>query len=125
MQELKDNVLTHQEENNEDEEESPDQNVSIMEKALGNALRVITFVPEGVQKNDFLQFFSDKKGDVAEYLENETKGINAVKWHMNCGIQFVKYYKDGNKQDTVGFFTSRCVIKFSGEDMDMLNTSID
>ena len=48
-----------------------------------------------------------------------------MKWHMNCGIQFVKYDKDGNKQDTVGFFTSRCVIKLPGEDMDMLNASID
>ena len=56
---------------------------------------------------------------------NETKGTNAVKWHMNCGIQFVKYDKDGNKQDTVGFFTSRCVIKLLGEDRDMLNASID
>ena len=44
---------------------------------------------------------------------------------MNCGIQFVKYDKNGNKQDTVGFFTSRCVIKFPGEDKDMLNASID
>ena len=88
-------------------------------------LRVITFKLERVQKNDFLQFFCDKKGDVAEYLEDETKGTNAVKWHMNCGIQFVKYDKDGNKQDTVGFFTSRCVIKLPGEDRGMLNASID
>ena len=96
-----------------------------MEKALGNALKVITFKPEGVQKNDFLQLISYRKEDVAEYLENETRGMNAVKWHMNCGIQFVKYDKDGNKQDTVGFFTSRCVIKFPGEDRDILNASID
>ena len=125
VQELKDHFFTHQEESNEDEEESHDQEVPLMEKALGNALRVITFKPEGVQNNDFLQLFSDRKEDVAEYLENKTKGSNAVKWHMNCGIQFVKYDKDGNKQDTVGFFTSTCVIKFHGEDKDMLNASID
>ena len=124
VQGLKDHFLTHQEENKEDEEESPDED-PLMEKALGNALKVITFVPEGVQKNDFLQLFSDRKEDFAEYLENETKGTNAVKWHMNCVIQFVKYDKNGNKQDTTGFFTSRCVIKFSGEDQDMLNASID
>ena len=34
----------------EDEEEYPSQQDPIMEKALGNALRVITFKPEGVQK---------------------------------------------------------------------------
>ena len=125
VQELKDCFLTHQEENKEDEEEGISWSTgSNYGEALGNALRVITFKPEGVQKNDFLQFFSDKKGDVAEYLENETKGTNAVKWHMNCGIQFVKYDKDGNKI-LFGFFTSRCVIKFPGEDMDMLNASID
>ena len=37
----------------------------------------------------------------------------------------LKYDKDENKQDTVGFFTSRCVIKFPGEGKDMLNASID
>ena len=96
-----------------------------MEKALGKALRVTTFKPEGGKNNDFLQMFSNRKEDVAEYLENETKGTNAVKLHMNCAIQFVKYDKEGNKQDTVRFFTSRCIIKFPGEDMDMLNASIE
>ena len=124
VQELKDHFSTHEEENKkEEEEESPDEDPH-MEKLLGNALRVITFKSEGVQKNDFLQLFSDRK-DVADYLENETKGTNAVKWHMNCAIRFVKYEKEGNKQDTFGFFTSRCVIKFPGEDMDILNASID
>ena len=64
MQELKDHFLTHQEENKEDEGEYPSQQGPIMEKALGNALRVITFKPEGVKKNDFLQFFSDKKKEM-------------------------------------------------------------
>ena len=41
---------------------------------------VITFKLEGVQKNDFLQLFCDRK-DVAEYLENETKGTNVVSFH--------------------------------------------
>ena len=36
---LKDNFLTHEEENNEDEEEYPGQEEPIMEKALGNALK--------------------------------------------------------------------------------------
>ena len=72
MQELKYHFSTHQEENNEDDQESPDED-PLMEKELGNALQVITFVLEGVQKNDFLQLFSDRKEDVAEYLENETK----------------------------------------------------
>ena len=35
VQELKDHFLTHQEESNEDEEESHDQEVPLMEKALG------------------------------------------------------------------------------------------
>ena len=43
VQELKDHFLTHQEENKKDEEEYPGQEDPIMEKALGNALRVITF----------------------------------------------------------------------------------
>ena len=103
VQDLKDHFSTHQEENNEDDQESPDED-PLIEKALGNALQIITFIPEGVQKNDFLQLFSDRKEDVAEYLKNETKGANAVKWHMSCAIKFFRYGKDGNKQDTVGFF---------------------
>ena len=43
---------------------------------------------------------------------------------MNCGIQFVKFDKDENKQDNFGFFASRCVIKLPGEDKDMLNASV-
>ena len=50
MQELKDHFLTHQEENKKDEEEYPGQEDPIMEKVLGNALKVITFKPEGVQR---------------------------------------------------------------------------
>ena len=84
MQELKHHFSTHQEENNEDEEEYPDED-PLMEKALGNALRVITFKPERVQKNDFLQLLSDRKEDVVEYVENETKGTNACEMaHELC-----------------------------------------
>ena len=39
VQELKDHFLTHKEENKEDEEESSDED-PLVEKALGNALRV-------------------------------------------------------------------------------------
>ena len=44
-----------------------------MKKALDNALKHIIFHPKGIQKNDILQLFSDRKEDVVEYLENETK----------------------------------------------------
>ena len=64
VQELKDHLLIYQEENKEDEEEYPGQEVPLIEKALANALRIITFKPEGVQKNDFLQFFSYKKKEM-------------------------------------------------------------
>ena len=62
---MKGSFLTHQLENNEDKQESPDEDP--LEKALDNALRVITFVAEGVLKNDFMQF-SDRKEDIAKYL---------------------------------------------------------
>ena len=64
----------------------------IMEKALGNALKVIiTFKPEGVQKNDFLQLISYRKEDVAEYLENETRGTECSEmahelWYSICQV---------------------------------------
>ena len=37
----------------------------------------------------------------------------------------MKYDKEGNKIDTVAFFTSRCVTKLPQEDKETLNLSID
>ena len=95
-----------------------------MQKALGNALEVITFHP-GQEKVDPLQPFSNRKEDIAKYLEDAAKGRSGIKWHMSCAIKFVKYDKEGNGIDTVAFFTSRCVTKLRQEDKQTLNLSID
>ena len=96
-----------------------------MQKALGNALKDITFHPEGQEKVDPLQLFSNRKEDITKYLEDATQGRNGITWHMSCAIKFVKYDKEGNEIDTVALFTNRCVTKLPQEDEETLNLSID
>ena len=127
VQQLKNHFSIHQDENKE-EEYTPSNEAEddpLMQKALGNALKVITFHSEGQEKVDPLQCFSNRKEDTTKYLEDATKGRSGIKWHMNCAIKFVKYDKEGNEVDTVAFFTSRCVIKLAKEDEKTLNLSID
>ena len=128
IQQLKNHFSIHQDENKEEEydpsNEAEDDD-PLMQKALGNALKVITFHPEGQEKFDPLQIFSKGKEDIAKYLEDAAKGRNGIKWHMSCAIKFVKYDKEGNEIDTVAFFTSRCVTKLPQEDEETLNLSID
>ena len=67
-----------------------------MEGALNNALKVVTFEVEGMQKVDPLQLFSDQKEDIVTFVMEEPKKNKGTKWHMSCGIKFVRYDKDGN-----------------------------
>ena len=128
VQQLKNHFSIHQDENKEEEydpsNEAEDDD-PLIQKALGNALKVITFHPEGQEKVDPLQLFSNRKENIAKYLEDATKRRNGMKWHMSCAIKFVKYDKEGNEIDTVAFFTSRCVTKLPQEDEETLNLSID
>ena len=83
-----------------------------------NALNVITFHPEGQEKVNPLQRFSNRKEDIIKYLEDAAKGRSGIKWHMSCAIKFVKYDKEGNEIDT-----SKCVTKLPQEDEETLNLS--
>ena len=62
VQQLKNHFSIHQDENKEEEyvplNEAEDDDDPLMQKALGNALKVITFHPEGQEKVDPLQLFS-------------------------------------------------------------------
>ena len=105
------------------EEEAP-----LIEQALNGSLKVVTFHTKGQQKLDLTQFFSDVKHDISQYIQNESAGINGVKWYMVCAIKFVKFEDNGNtveKVDTVGFLHSRATIKLPGEDEDLLDRSIN
>ena len=118
----------HQDENKEEEyvpSNGAEDDDLLMQKALGNALKVITFHPEGQEKIDPLQLFSNRKEDIAKYLEDATKGRSGIKWHMSCAIKFVKDDKEGNEIDTAAFFTNKCVTKLPQEDEETLNLSID
>ena len=128
VQELKNHLSIHQDENKEEENDKSNESEDsdpLMQKALGNALKVITFHPEGQEKVDPLQLFSNRKEDITKYLEDVTKGISGIKWHMSCAIKFVQYDKEGNEIDTVAFFTSRCVTTLPREEEETLNLITD
>ena len=106
VQQLKNHFSIHEDENKEEENDPSNKaqdDDPLMQKELGNALKVITFYPEGQGKVDPLQLFSNRKEDIAKYLENATKGRSGIKWHMSCAIKFVKYDKEGKEVDTVAF----------------------
>ena len=79
-----------------------------MDSALNNALKVVTFEVEGIQKLNVLQLFSDRREDIVTSVMKEAEEKKGTKWHMSCGIKFVRYDKEGNEIDTVGFFNSIC-----------------
>ena len=56
----------------------------VIEHALKGSLKVVTFHTIGQQKLDLPQFFADVKDDIIKYLQNETTGIDGVKWYMVC-----------------------------------------
>ena len=125
VQQLKNHFSIHQDENKDPTSEAEDDDDPLMHKALGNALKVITFQPQGQEKVDPLQLFSSRKEDIAKYLQDAAKGRSGIKWHMSCAIKFVKYDKEGNEIDAVAFFTSRCVTKLPQQEEETLNLSID
>ena len=129
VQQLRNHFSIHQDENKEEEydpsNEAKDDDDPLIQKALGNALKVITFQPQGQEKVNPLQLFSNRKEDITKYLEDATQRRSGIKWHMSCAIKFVKYDKEGNEIDTVAFFTCRCVTKLPQDNEEILNLSID
>ena len=75
-----------------------------IEGALNNALKLVTFEVEGIQRVDVLQPFSDRREDIVTYVMEEAQQKKGTKWHMSCRIKFVRYDKEGNEIDIVGFF---------------------
>ena len=82
VQQLKIHFSIHQDENKEEEydpsNEAEDDD-PLMQKALGNVLKVITFHPEGQEKVDPLQLFSNRKEYITKYLEDATQGRSGIK----------------------------------------------
>ena len=125
VQELTEHVQSHPFNR---EEEDIEEGAPLIEQALNGSLKVVTFHTKGQQKLNLTQFFSDVKHDISQYIQNESAGINGVKWYMVCGIKFVKFEENGNtveKVDTVGFLHSRATIKLPGEDEDLLDKFIN
>ena len=69
---------------------------------------VVTFEVEGIQKVDLLQLLSDRRENIATFMMEEAEKKKGTKWHMSCGIKFVRYDKEGNEIDTMDFFNSIC-----------------
>ena len=120
VKDLQDHATTHQK---EEKKEIPDD--VHMEGALNNALKVVTFEVEGTQKVDLLQLFSDRRDDIVTFVMEEAEKKKRNKWHMSCAIKFVRYDKEGNEIDTVGFFNSICSTTLIYEEKDSVENKVD
>ena len=120
VKDLQDHATTHQK---EEKKEIPDD--VHMEGALNNALKVVTFEVEGTQKVDLLQLFSDRRDDIVTFVMKEAEKKKRTKWHMSCAIKFVRYDKEGNEIDTVGFFNSICSTTLIYEEKDSVENKVD
>ena len=76
VQQLENHFSIHQDENKEEENHpsNEDDDDPFMQKALGNALKVITFHPEGQEKVYPLQLFSNRNKIQQNILMMQHKG---------------------------------------------------
>ena len=97
----------------------------LMEQALNNALKVVTFFSHGVQKTDLLKFFADKEQGILHYLmDSDGLGNVGVRWFMCVGIKYHKIEK-GEEVTSVIFHNSKADKKLRGEDEESIIQKIN
>ena len=74
---------------------------------------------------DLLQLFSDRRDDIATFVMEEAEKKKGTKWHMSCALKFVRYDKEGNEIDAVGFFNSICSTTLIHEEKDSVENKVD
>ena len=74
---------------------------------------------------DLLQLFSDRRDDIATFVMEEAEKKKGTKWHKSCAIKFVRYDKEGNEIDAVGFFNSICSTTLIHEEKDSVENKVD
>lgn len=96
-----------------------------VEHALEDSLRVVTFNPEGMEKQDILQFFSDSKDGIAANVIEMTDQESGCKWFISCLILFSQLGGDGEQKEDVSGFTTRPFINYDSEMDGLLDSNID
>ena len=82
------------------------------QSALEGSMQVIEFLPEGDEKQDILQFFSNQKDDIDRNILHMVSEKGACKWFLSCLIKFSKQTGEGGDErvDTVAGFSSKTSI---------------
>lgn len=88
----------------------------LMEQALHNAVKVVTFFGYGELKKDLLKFFGQKKYEILHYLlGSDGLGTAGVRWFMCVGIKYYRTEKDGTTSNMVCYHNSKAKTKLRGE----------
>ena len=82
---LRDHIKTHL----DDDQDLVQEGVEL-ENALKGAMKVVTFIPKGVQKADLPRFFSDVKPVIAKSLKKEMLRTRGVRWFTVSTIEFFR-----------------------------------
>ena len=82
---LRDHIKTHL----DDDQDLVQEEVEL-ENALNGAMKVVTFIPKGVQKADLPRFFSDVKPVIAKSLKKEMLRTRGVRWFTVSTIEFFR-----------------------------------
>ncbi|CAG2256166.1 unnamed protein product [Mytilus edulis] len=82
-------------------------NRRVKKSALNDSVNQIEIIPEGNEKYDLLQFFSNVKGDIQQIVESRKKYMRDIKWYLNVKVEMERDIQDGQTETVIPSFRSR------------------
>lgn len=82
-------------------------NRRVKKSALNDSVNQIEIIPEGNEKYDLLQFFSNVKGDIQQIVKSRKKYMRDIKWYLNVKVEMERDIQDGQTETVIPSFRSR------------------
>ena len=103
-----------------------------VETALTGAMKIVKFLPVGIQEHSLTIFIGEIEKDVINYIRDELKlKTNGVRWHCILTIEFVRNTNPGSKDTQAEYEYSEAHLHSTvrrtlpGDSMEMMNDSMD
>lgn len=84
--------------------------------ALGDSVQIVEIIPQGSEKYDILQFFSNAKESVRKELKERRDKMRNIKWYLSTNVQFKKDIEDGKEEKVSSHFRSTNYISLQEEE---------